>query len=238
VRSPVRSLVRLLKGVIPLSTESFRTPEGFELPKRLLLPDVRTFGELFTYVREWDHATMTSGPRQADATLIPRSVRVDLMDIGPFLSGTIGGVRRAMAIVATTATVNALATPSPLFATLVHEGVMSFELFEHKANGRVLVTAQINTLSSSLYVAYIDPASIPAPGEAPWKHWDVNGALVGPEPEVGGPVYIDMGDGVDGGETTGTLRAIDAAGVQLDGQPVIGWNTITHIESISTPEGR
>lgn len=149
-------------------SETFRTPEGFDLPKPLLLPDVRDFTDLFEVVREWDFATMSaiSGvvPRP---DLVPIPPRVDELNIGPFLSLNVDGVKRSLAIRATPLVVNALAEPSDTFTTIRHDGQISFELIEHKANGRVLVVANHNALARSQYVAYIDPANIPAPSTAP-----------------------------------------------------------------------
>lgn len=145
-------------------TETFRTPEGFDLPKPLLLPDVRDFNDLFDYVREWDHATMTAKSGVVpNSELVPLPALVDDLEIGPFLSVKLAGGQRSMAIEATALTVNALAQPSKVFAAIRHEGQISFELIEHARNGRVLVTAQHNQSTRSQYLAYIDPATIPAP---------------------------------------------------------------------------
>lgn len=149
-------------------SESFTTPEGFALPKRLLLPDVRDFAALFEYVREWDPHTMNpiSGvtPRY---DLVPMPALVDNMQIGPYLSVKLtGGSSRGIAIQPTKITVDALAEPSPTYAAIVNEGTISFELIEHRNNGRVLVTAKNNNSTRSQYLAYIDPATIPpAPAE-------------------------------------------------------------------------
>jgi hypothetical protein len=147
-------------------SETFTTPEGFELPKRLLLPDVRDFADLFEYVREWDHATMTAKDGVIPKPdLVPTPVLVDNMRIGPFLSFRRTG--RCLAIRPTPATVAAVATPSEKFATIRNEGTVGFELIEHTHTGRVLVTAKENQALSSHYLAYIDPATIPAVPEKP-----------------------------------------------------------------------
>src|SRR5690349_3401382 len=39
-------------------TDTYATPEGFELARPLLFPDVRDFGELFEDVRPWNFETM------------------------------------------------------------------------------------------------------------------------------------------------------------------------------------
>jgi hypothetical protein len=137
-----------------MSRETFLTPEGFELPKRLILPDVRDFADLFEYVSEWDFQHMTG----YDPDL---RVVVSNVTIGPFLTAKLlpSGTRH-MAIRPTPATQAAL---DGCWST----GTVSFDLIYHKNNDRVLVTAKENQMILSHYLAYIDLATIPAVPDEP-----------------------------------------------------------------------
>lgn len=146
-------------------SESFTTPEGFELPKPLLLPEVRDFAELFEYLREWDHATMTGNPIVSNPELVPKGVLAGNVVFGPLLSAKLPAGQRTMAIRPTSATVAAL-------DGAWSDGRVSFELIYHRNNNRILVLAKENQMIRSHYLAYIGLGTIP---EGPAGTHVVNG---------------------------------------------------------------
>lgn len=163
---------------------NYTTPEGFTLPKPLHMPEARTFAEVLDYLGEWDHKTMThyagelpEGHRRPEPRYIPevspqatawerRAWRHDgRNEIGPYcsvdLSQLDGPRHRGIAVRATDATIAAL-TP----AIVTPDDHISFEVIGHKGTGRALVTAQHGYIIGSIWLAYIDPASVPAAVEA------------------------------------------------------------------------
>lgn len=141
--------------------ETYTTPEGFELPRKILLPDVRTFEEVLTFVRPWDHATMshTSG-NVPEPALVPDPVKIGENELGPFCSFRNMPDRKAhtsAAVMATDLTVQAIA---PRIVT--DDDRLSFQVIYHQANDRCLVLAEHNYIIGSHWLAYIDPASVPA----------------------------------------------------------------------------
>lgn len=138
----------------------------------LLLPNVQTFGELFEYVSEWDHKTMSHydgvisrpdlrpAPRIIDTTgsdpIVPRHRR-DANELGPYCTVNANGRKhRGIAVVATDAVVDAIA---PRIVT--PDDCLSFRIIEHEASGWALVIAQHGYIIGSHWLAYIDPATIP-----------------------------------------------------------------------------
>lgn len=140
-----------------MSTETYRTPEGFELHRPLVFPDVRDFAELFTFERWWDYATMNhkNGYPQADK---PENITREGFEreVSRFASVRHLPGRGSMMV-----------TPTPLVldATFSDEFAffdrVSFELIYHARTDRVLVVADASQIIASRYLAYIDPATIP-----------------------------------------------------------------------------
>lgn len=143
----------------------YATPEGFELYRPLLLPDARTFADVLTYVREWDHATMTgAGGRVPEPDLVPLARTIGRNALGPFctiktLAGGVGPAmsRRSVAVVATDAVLKVI---RPRIVT--PDDHLSFKVIEHQGTGRALVIAEHGYIIGSHWLAYIDPATIPA----------------------------------------------------------------------------
>ena len=125
----------------------------------LLLPNVKTFGELFSYVREWDHETMTSRRGVVSRPdLVPAPRMIGENELGPFCEFSVNRRflgRRLMAVTATDAVVDAI---TPRIVT--PDDHLSFEILEHET-GWALVTAQHGYIIGSHWLAYIDPATIP-----------------------------------------------------------------------------
>jgi hypothetical protein len=135
------------------SDEGFTTPEGHWLPRAILLPDVRSFDEVLTYVREWDYDGMRDGtvPRPAPAL-------IDENEIGPYCTVNARGDRyRGIAVQARQ---NVLDVVAPRIVT--PDDHLSFEIIEHKDRNRALVILSHNYIIGSHWLAYIDPATIPA----------------------------------------------------------------------------
>lgn len=151
------------------------TPEGFQLPRALLLPEARSFADVLGYLGEWDYETMsheksnrpepryipeitppaTQHERSAWRTMHGRN------EVGPFCTvdmSQIGGkAHRGIAVRATDATIEALA---PRIVT--PDDTLSFQLIAHKGTKRVLVIASHGYILGSHWLAYIDPSTVPA----------------------------------------------------------------------------
>jgi hypothetical protein len=144
--------------------DTYTTPEGFELHRPLLLPDARSFDEVLTYVREWEFEEFRKNPDLAPEPRVigdEQEYRRKGNAVGPFctidLSQVGGKKHRSVAVVATDATIEAITG-----RIVTPDDTLSFKLIAHKATNRVLVVAQHGYIIGSHYVAYIDPATIPA----------------------------------------------------------------------------
>lgn len=138
--------------------EGYTTPEGHWLPKRLLLPDARSFTDVLTYIGEWDTSwTMTvEGQRVA-----PRPVLVEGNEVGPFCTTRNFPRRhRSLAVHPTEAVVAALAE-----RVVTSDDHMHFELVLHPHHDRALVIASHGHIIGDHWLAYIDPSTIPDPPE-------------------------------------------------------------------------
>ena len=141
-------------------TETYRTPEGAELHRPLLLPDVKDFNDLFTAVRPWDHATMShrSGV-VAQPDLVPAPRMIGDNELGPFLSfRNVPGHRdhSGWAVIAKDVVVDAIA---PRIVT--DDDRLSFAVIYHANYDRCLVIAEHGYIIGSHWLAYIDPSTIP-----------------------------------------------------------------------------
>jgi hypothetical protein len=148
-----------------------KTPEGFTLPRPLLLPDARSFADVLTYAGEWDHSTMSASGKHyrpelvpAPRLLIPGPIvagRERANVIGPFCSvdlSQLGGMRhRSIAVTATDAAMEAVA---PRIVT--PDDHLSFRVIGHAGTGRALIILQHGYIIGSHWLAYVDPATIPA----------------------------------------------------------------------------
>lgn len=154
-----------------MSDEGYRTPEGFWLHRPLLLPDVRDFAEIATYVREWDFETMSHRngviPRP---DLVPAEVPVGwsrfdgpVSDaprhpkcnvISPFCS--VSNRRNGMAITVTDLVVDAVKN-----RLVTSDDRLGLKIVVHESNNRGLVILEHGYIIGSHWLAYIDPATIP-----------------------------------------------------------------------------
>jgi hypothetical protein len=165
------------------------TPEGFELARPLLLPDARSFADVLEYHGEWSH----SWPRdpRTNATITPvaprfiqtapattawerrayRSWPSKGNEIGPYCSvdfGQIGGAKhRSICVRATDAVLEVVA---PRIVT--PDDHLLFKIIGHAGTNRALVILSHGYIIGSHYLAYINPATIPAyPFEARDARW-------------------------------------------------------------------
>lgn len=137
--------------------EMYQTPEGFELSRPLLLPDALSFADVLEYLGEWD--------RFKDHEPEPRVIGIEIGNrrkgnaIGPYctLERVHGVERRTIAVRATDATMNVLDD-----RIVTDDDTLSFRLIAHERSGRVLVILEHGYIIGSHYLAYIDPATIPA----------------------------------------------------------------------------
>lgn len=125
----------------------------------ILLPDVSTFGDLFDYVGEWQrtenherHNPANGAPRMIGDNEVGPFATVDLRQIG-------GEQHRSIAVRATDAVIEAVA---PRIVT--DDDHLSFRLIAHY-DARVLVVLEHGHIIGSHWLAYIDPATIPAAGD-------------------------------------------------------------------------
>lgn len=172
--------------------QTYTTPEGYTLHKPLLMPDARTFADVAEYVAEWDHVTMNhrNGVLPADgcrpeprylsrddmspagATMVALSdlcgfkrdplARNELGPFGTIDTTQIGGTRRSVAIRLTDAALEAVA---PNIVT--DDDHLSLEVIVHgnRSDGlppRALMVLKHGHIIGSHYLAYVDPASLPA----------------------------------------------------------------------------
>lgn len=158
----------------------FTTPEGFELSRPILLPDARSFSDVLEYLGEWDQFKDYESPsRFAGNPPAPRYVpettpEADAWErkawtrhsdgrnrVGPFatvdLSQIGGKSHRSIAVRATDAAIEAVA---PRIVTADDD--LTFKLVAHGDRNRVLVILEHDYIIGSHWLAYIDPATIPA----------------------------------------------------------------------------
>lgn len=147
-------------------TDVYVTPEGFELPRALLLPAARTFSDVLEYVRPWDFATMnhTGGkvPRpdlRPDPVIIGGNEFGAGNEVGPFCSvdlSALGMSSRHLAVIARPAVIDVI---TPRLVT--SDDHLSFKIIGHVKSGRALVILDHGYIIGSHWLAYIDPATIP-----------------------------------------------------------------------------
>jgi hypothetical protein len=139
----------------------YYTPEGHYLPRPLLLPEVRDFTELLTFVRGWDHRTMShTGGVVPRPEMVPQPVMIGQNELGPYCSfrNDVPNHRdhSGCAVVATDLTVSVI---EPRIVT--DDDHLSFQVIYHKDRDRCLVIAKHGYIIGDHWLAYIDPATIP-----------------------------------------------------------------------------
>lgn len=134
----------------------------------LYLPDVHTFGEMFTDVVAWDDEANRPMPRYIPETTPTASAwerkawrsNDGRNEIGPYCTVELTDRRFALAVRATDAVIEAM---RPVIVT--PDDHLSFQVIEH-ADGRALVLASHNYIIGSIWLGFIDPASVPDPMRA------------------------------------------------------------------------
>lgn len=132
----------------------FTTAEGHWLPKPLLLPDARRFEDVLEYIGEWDTAwTMTlEAQRRA-----PEPTVLNGNHLGPYCQTQGFPWRhRSLAVRPTEATVAVLGD-----RIVTDDDHMHFGLVLHTDRDRVLVTLSYGAIIGSIWLAYVDPSTIP-----------------------------------------------------------------------------
>lgn len=139
-------------------TDTYTTPEGFELSRPLLFPDVTDFADLFTFERFWDFATMNhkNGYPQADT---PENITREGWD---------KEVTRFCSVRNLPGAAHMMVTPTALILDRIFAYLdfaffdrVGFELIYHERTNRVLVVASASGIIASRWLAYIDPATVP-----------------------------------------------------------------------------
>lgn len=148
------------------SDAEFCTRDGVTLTKRVHLPQLATFDDVFEAWEPWDDATMSArnGGYTAEGQKRRAPYTVHLpggTELGPYCSvdlSQIGGGSRfgqSLAVRPTQEVREALA------GLMSMDDRASWKLIAHKATGRVLVIAQHGFISGGPWVAYIDPDTVP-----------------------------------------------------------------------------
>jgi hypothetical protein len=145
--------------------EGYTTPEGFWLPKQLMFPDARTFDELLTFVRPWNHDTMTARSGVvAQPDLLPAPRKIGRNEVGPYCQidrSQIGGPRFfGCAVIATDQVIEALAG-----SIVTDDDRLTFKVIAHRRRDgepdRALVIAEHGHIIGSRWLGYVDPSSVP-----------------------------------------------------------------------------
>lgn len=140
----------------------FATPEGFLLPKPLALPDVRDFRDLYEIVRPWDFETMNhrNGVRP-HPELVPDPVKIGIgrAEISPFCSVDIDAQHGHLAVVAKEIVVEAVK------GRVFDDTVLSTKVILHPRNNRALVVLDHQNILANIWLAYIDPTTVPTTEE-------------------------------------------------------------------------
>ena len=140
----------------------YTTPEGFWLARPLLMPDARSFADVLTLRGEWSHARGYVPP--CEPVRLPAG-GADRNEIGPFgvietLDGT-GPRRRAVALEPTAAALDAIAARG----LVTPDDHLSWAIIIHPARddrpSRALVILEHGAIIGSLWLAYVDPETIP-----------------------------------------------------------------------------
>jgi hypothetical protein len=143
-------------------TDTYTTPEGFELHRPLLFPDVRAFSDLFTFERFWDFATMNhkSGYPQAEtpATITREGWE---REVSRFCSVRNLPNGYHMQVTPTDMVLDRIYADESEYLDFAFFDRVEFELIYHGSNNRVLVVADASQIIASRYLAYIDPATVP-----------------------------------------------------------------------------
>ena len=143
-------------------TDTYTTPEGFELHKPLLMPDARSFADVLTAERAWDFATMNhkNGLPQAES---PEDIRLPGLEriVSRFCSVRMAGHRNHLQVTPTDATLALLAGDQFSFFDRI-----GFEAILHESNNRVLIVANASGIIASRWIAYVDPSTVPTGDES------------------------------------------------------------------------
>lgn len=124
------------------------------LDRPLLLPNIRSFGQLFDYKGVWDHAA------EPDILVAPRYIGRN--ELGPFCSVKLANPEgrhyhgRSLSVRARDIVIEAI---EPRIVT--PDDHLSFEIIEHHKTGMALVICQHGYIIGSHWLAYIDPSTIP-----------------------------------------------------------------------------
>lgn len=140
--------------------QMYETPEGFLLAKRLLLPDVRSFTELFTAVEPWSYSRMNHGPGAPEHTPHGGNFLDEFCSVRIFGRTSNSDGNCHLRVKPTQATLDAVVSDAGFAGWGYY---MSWEVIEHSERGRCLVIANITQLISNRWLAYVDPASVPTP---------------------------------------------------------------------------
>jgi hypothetical protein len=145
-----------------MTTDTYTTPEGFELHRPLLFPDTHDFTELFTVERAWDFSTMNhrNGKAQAET---PEEIRLSQSRVVDRFCSVRNMNRPHLMVTPTDALMERLRGDGETFDDFAFFDRIGFEVIYHAANGRALVIASANNIIASRYLAYVDPTTVPDP---------------------------------------------------------------------------
>lgn len=159
------------------SMDTYKTPEGFDLYKPLIFPNVRDFTELLTVEGPWDFATMNHKSGYAQPTT-PKDIGRGGFETDK--SGSFFATSNADRTVGRFCSTRNLPGRGSLFVTptdmllrrifadesesldFAFFDHVSFEAIYHESNDRVLVVASASGILASRWLAYVDPATVPS----------------------------------------------------------------------------
>lgn len=147
----------------------FTTSEGLYLAQPLLLDDARSFDDVLIYEgayhRDLAHETITKAPAHSLATAFFGDT-VSRNRIGSYCSvdlSQVGGERwRSISVSLTDEAMEALLGRLVTTDDSISFKIIAHDRSQHGQPNRALVIAQHSQIIGSHYVAYIDPATIPA----------------------------------------------------------------------------
>lgn len=134
-------------------TDEYATPEGFILHRPLIFPAARTFDDVFEEVRSYRHGDLSGVGKRDDM-----AVTFDGNTLGSFCSSGNDRNLSSLRVKPRPEVLEALRASGGL---VTNDDKLSWRVFVHKHNARMLVVLEHHVIIGSRYIAYIDPATYP-----------------------------------------------------------------------------
>lgn len=143
-------------------TDTYTTPEGFELHKPLLFPEVTDFTELLHVDGAWDFETMNHRNGYAQPAT-PKEITREGWGkvVGRFCSVRIPGHRGHLVVTPTDQLLDLIYADESESLNFAFFDRVGFEAIYHESTDRVLIVASASGIIASRYLAYVDPTTVP-----------------------------------------------------------------------------